>query len=284
MPCSVTRSCSKTMTLSCGHCIAHKCLREWLRTAPCVPLVPSAVSEIFHTEQPVLIGFSIHACLPHVGVPTWHLVVCVACGAWSTSAARNLSRPCTGQPTKVARDALTRLEKGLPPRLHVLLRVRRICCCATVENLTLFAPRGVPAPTGTPSCQREENHRHRHCHRHRHHHRRYHHYLLPFGLKLPDHNPSLLMVDITAVEKLLKTYTKIGQKVQDLWRRGLDVDDFAKELFRAVCYDEVPVLKRIARHLMSAMRSSQSWGNAKKVNDGVFKCLQSQSSAASKPS
>ena len=43
-----------------------------------------------------------------------------------------------------------------------------------------------------------------------------------------------------------------------------------------VCYDEVPVLKRIARHLTSAKRSSQSWGNAKKVDDGVFKCLQSQ--------
>ena len=35
---------------------------------------------------------------------------------------------------------------------------RGFCCCAVVENLTLFAPRGVPAPTRTPSCPREENH------------------------------------------------------------------------------------------------------------------------------
>ena len=102
----------------CGHTIAHKCLREWLRTAPCLPLVPSAVPEIFHAELPVLIGFqSTH--VSHTLAYRRGICWCVARGAWATSAARKLSRPCTGQPTKAARDALARLEKGLPPRLRV---------------------------------------------------------------------------------------------------------------------------------------------------------------------
>ena len=103
---------------SCGHTVAHKCLREWLRTVPCVPLVPSAVSEIFHVEQLVLIGFQ-PTHVSHTLADRRGICSCVACGAWATSAARKLSRPCTGQPTKAARDALARLEKGLPPRLHV---------------------------------------------------------------------------------------------------------------------------------------------------------------------
>ena len=78
---------------------------RWLQRASCVPLLPSTVPEIFHAEQPVLIGFRSthvsHTLAYRRG--TWW---CVASGAWATSAARNLSRPCTGQPTKAARDAL----------------------------------------------------------------------------------------------------------------------------------------------------------------------------------
>ena len=40
----------------CGHTIAHKQLREWLLNVPCVPLLPTALPDLFHACQPVLIG------------------------------------------------------------------------------------------------------------------------------------------------------------------------------------------------------------------------------------
>ena len=40
----------------CGHTNAHKQLREWLLNVPCVPLLPTALPDLFHACQPVLIG------------------------------------------------------------------------------------------------------------------------------------------------------------------------------------------------------------------------------------
>ena len=70
-----------------------------------VPLPPSSMLEIFHAEQTVLIGFQSTHGLPYAGVSTWHLAVC------------RLRRLCHSCGTKS--EALSRLEKGLPPRLHV---------------------------------------------------------------------------------------------------------------------------------------------------------------------
>ena len=93
----------------CGHTIAHKHLREWLMDVPCVPLLHTAVPDLCHAGQPVLIGLqATHGSHNKRGI--WW---CVACGSWASSAARNLSRPCTGQPTKAAQDALARLNKGI---------------------------------------------------------------------------------------------------------------------------------------------------------------------------
>ena len=102
----------------CGHTIAHKHLREWLMNGPCVPLLHTAVPDLFHAGQPALIGLQAthgsHKLACKRGI--WW---CVACRSWATSAARYLSRPCAGQPTKGAQDVLARLDKGLPPQLHV---------------------------------------------------------------------------------------------------------------------------------------------------------------------
>ena len=102
----------------CGHTIAHKQLREWLLNVPCVPLLPTTLPDLFHACQPVLIGLqATHGShkLAHKRRIWW----CVACGSWASSAARNLSRPCTGQTSKAARDVLARLDKGLTPQPHV---------------------------------------------------------------------------------------------------------------------------------------------------------------------
>ena len=45
------RHCSR-----CGHTIAHKHLREWLMNVPCVPLLHTAVPDLFHPGEPALIG------------------------------------------------------------------------------------------------------------------------------------------------------------------------------------------------------------------------------------
>ena len=102
----------------CGHIIAHKHLREWLMNVPCVPLLHTAVPDLFHAGQPALIGLQAthgsHKLAYKRGI--WW---CVACGSWASSAARNLCRPCTGQPTKGAQDVLARLDKALTPQPHV---------------------------------------------------------------------------------------------------------------------------------------------------------------------
>ena len=102
----------------CGHTIAHKHLRERRMNVPCVPLLHTAVPDLFHAGQLALIGLqATHGSLKWAykrGI--WW---CVACGSWASSAARNLSRPCTGQPTKGAQDVLARLDKGLTPQPHV---------------------------------------------------------------------------------------------------------------------------------------------------------------------
>ena len=78
---------------------------------PCVPLLHTVVRDLFHAGQPALIGLQAthgsHTLAYKRGI--WW---CVACGSWASSAARNLSRPCTGQPTKDAQDVLARLDKG----------------------------------------------------------------------------------------------------------------------------------------------------------------------------
>ena len=97
----------------------HHQHHQWLLNVPCVPLLPTTLPNLFHACQPVLIGLQAthgsHKLAYKRGI--WW---CVACGSWTSSAARNLSRPCTGQATKAARDVLTRLEKGLTPQPHVL--------------------------------------------------------------------------------------------------------------------------------------------------------------------
>ena len=112
----------------CGHTIAHKRLREWLMNGPCVPLLHTAVPDLFHAGQTALIGMQAthgsHKLAYKRGI--WW---CVACGSWATSAARNLSRPCTGQPTKAAQDALARLDKELTPQPHVLWQSPHHWCC-----------------------------------------------------------------------------------------------------------------------------------------------------------
>ena len=109
---------SLTLPSRCGHTIAHKQLREWLLNVPCVPLLPTTLPDLFHACQPVLIGLQAshgsHKLAYKRGI--WW---CVACGSWSSSAARNLIRPCTGQATKAARDVVARLDKGLTPQPHV---------------------------------------------------------------------------------------------------------------------------------------------------------------------
>ena len=86
-----------------GHTIAH---------------MPTTLPDLFHAGQPVLIGLqATHGShkLAHKRGIWW----CVACGSWASSAARNSSRPCTGQSTKAARDVLVRMDKGLTPQPHV---------------------------------------------------------------------------------------------------------------------------------------------------------------------
>ena len=66
----------------CGHTIAHKHLREWLMNVPCVPLLHTAVPDLFHAGQLALIGLQAthgsHKLAYKRGI--WW---CVACGSWA---------------------------------------------------------------------------------------------------------------------------------------------------------------------------------------------------------
>ena len=63
-----------------------------------------------------------HAALWNRQAPerTVAVVLCVACGAWTTAAAQAaqslLLRPCRGTPTKAGADALSRVARGLHPK------------------------------------------------------------------------------------------------------------------------------------------------------------------------
>ena len=94
--------------------MAHDCPQATSRMAverALCPLLPTTLPDFFHTGQPVLIGLQVthgsHKLAYKRGI--WW---CVVCGSWASSAARNLSRPCTGQSTKAARDVSGSFGQG----------------------------------------------------------------------------------------------------------------------------------------------------------------------------
>ena len=104
----------------CEHTIAHKQLREWAVERALCPAVAHDASGPFPRWSARFDRPAGNAWLSQIGLQAGYLMVRgVRLLGWASSAARNFSRPCTGQSTKAARDVLARLDKGLTPQTHV---------------------------------------------------------------------------------------------------------------------------------------------------------------------